>query len=251
MKKFLFSILGCIAYPFILINAQIGINLDYVSPDYVMQIHPKEIVSTDSSKDIFITKEGKVGLATKTPTADLSINGSLRINDGTQANNYVLTSMNSEGVSFWTTDSLSSVIRNATLKMKTRTFSASYNVTYNMVAFLESNTFSNNIEDASFDASTATLHLPSGYYFLSLAPPLELSGTNDFFFIRTYINNALFLESSGFTIGIGFTTFYHSNVDFDISFEYFWKRPTNSPTSEIRSYNPSLTMIFNAQQISL
>ncbi|NDW10817.1 hypothetical protein [Dysgonomonas sp. 520] len=109
IKKKLFSILTILLVG-IYANAQVGINTEM--PQGVVHIDPKGNTlpdGTNSGDDIIIRENGRVGIGVLSPTANLHIVGDMKIADGTQNANYVLTSDN-DGLGHWKPKTISSVI---------------------------------------------------------------------------------------------------------------------------------------------
>lgn len=84
------------------LNAQVGINT--FEPIGVLHIDSKGDTDISANKgdtdDVVILSDGRVGIGTTSPQSSLDVQGSLRIADGTQNANLVLTT-NDEGYAHW------------------------------------------------------------------------------------------------------------------------------------------------------
>ena len=166
MKMLLMLVI--IAMPFSFMRAQIGINTGKPFSSLLFHVDSKgntsSLLSTQDD-DIVVTEDGKVGIGTTAPNSDLTINGSLKIKNGTEGQGKVLAAM-SDGTAFWEKDILDSTIKNAVLDISTycRPY---YNVVYKVLP-TSSYAFSSTIDGASFDVSKGILHLPPGYYNISM-----------------------------------------------------------------------------------
>lgn len=148
-------------------------------------------------------------------------------------------------------DSLSLYIKKAALMIEPKSISPQYNTVYKITPSGGNYSFTNDIDGASFNITTGVLYLPSGFYNISMTSAIQT--TYDFFSMRTYINNDLFLESFGFTCSIGFNTLYESSSDFSVSFTSIWTKPDNSISKPmpIGSYSPSLRIQVFIEKILL
>ena len=87
------------------IAAQIGVYTE--SPSQLFHIDAAKNNNNASpsvsqmTDDVVFTTDGKLGLGVTDPKAKLHVNGSLRINDGTQAEGKILMSSNDEGLATW------------------------------------------------------------------------------------------------------------------------------------------------------
>ncbi|SHG47113.1 hypothetical protein [Dysgonomonas macrotermitis] len=83
-------------------NAQIGINTDSPLSGSIVHIDPlrNTLGSTNQSDDIVVSPDGYLGVGTINPVSNLSVNGTFRINDGTQKEDYILVS-DSDGIGSW------------------------------------------------------------------------------------------------------------------------------------------------------
>lgn len=110
MNKYTFSCFILFMTGYLMCFSQIGINTE--NPKALLHIHPNKDtnVTNDSINDFVITKEGKVGIGTLTPTNKLTISAETSTSDIYLPNGAtagaVLTSADSLGNAYWNTGSL-------------------------------------------------------------------------------------------------------------------------------------------------
>lgn len=92
------------------LNAQVGINTK--SPLGVLHIDAQANTNgiTNTEDDVIVTSEGRLGIGTIAPITALDIRGQLRIVDGSEGVDKVLTAVNSQGLGNWSTPDLKSKI---------------------------------------------------------------------------------------------------------------------------------------------
>lgn len=231
------------------IDAQVGINTN-PSSNLILHIDSQNNTTTSSAAsqtdDIVIDNEGRLGIGTTTPDADLTIKGSLKISDGTQATGLVLTAK-SDGTTHWVADTLKAVVNKLILSITTNNNSPQYNTEYTIKP-TSTSSITNTISGASFNSETGIISLPAGYYNISY--PATLSSTYDFFSMKMYINNTLFLQNCAYTASIGFNTLYESSSPFTIYFSYAWDRPANTGTALMTGYSPSIKSNICIEKLS-
>lgn len=96
------SILVLLFMPFMFIRAQISINIEKPFSNLLLHIDPKKNTTqiiTSQDDDIVITQDGKMGIGITTPDSDLTIKGSIKIDNRTQANGKNLAAK-SDGTAF-------------------------------------------------------------------------------------------------------------------------------------------------------
>lgn len=84
------------------VSAQIGINTESPLGSSLLHIDAKRNTSgsSNTTDDVVVSSQGYLGVGTTNPASNLSINGTFRMNDGTQRDGYVLVS-NADGIASW------------------------------------------------------------------------------------------------------------------------------------------------------
>ena len=84
------------------VSAQIGINTESPLSSSLLHVDAKRNSSGNSNTtdDVVVSSQGYLGVGTTSPVSNLSINGTFRMNDGTQRDGYVLVS-NADGIASW------------------------------------------------------------------------------------------------------------------------------------------------------
>lgn len=236
------------------VSAQIGINTEKPFSNLLLHIDPlrntSETAISTQLDDVVVSADGKIGLGTTNPAANLTVNnGTIRIADGTQADNLILTSK-SDGSAYWCVDTLDSVVQKLTY---TTNISPKTIYDNEIVVKPSSGTsdLSNAIEGAKFDTSNGLFTLPPGYYNISFLP--IVSSIYDFFVTNMYLDGSLYMQNTVYTASLGFNTSYESSSSFTISFSYWWNRPLNSNSVYMNSssYTPVLTINVIIEKISI
>ena len=231
--------------------AQIGINTDKPFSGLILHVDPKNNTLSTSistqSDDLVITNDGKMGVGTTIPSADLTIKGALKITDGTEKLGYVLTA-NSDGTAYWAADTLSLASKNKFMFILNQNMSSipQYDKEY-VVQTNSSPNLANTIAGASLDASKGIITLPPGVY--NICYETTMSTTFDFFSLMMHLNDQLFLKNECYTGGTGINTMYKSFSEFKIYFSYMWTRSPNSFSGAMSSYNPNVNSTINIERL--
>lgn len=162
-------------------NAQIGIYTE----------NPSQLFHVDAAKnnnnsfpsaalmadDVVFTTEGKLGLGVVNPQAKLHIDGSLRINDGTQADGRLLISSNDDGLATWGTVKINKI---ANWKL-----SGTVNVpTSGQVQFTGTSAVIDNEIDG-LSAGSNSLKISKGKYIIIVNGDLTLASEYGIFTIKS------------------------------------------------------------------
>lgn len=207
MKQYLIIIFTLIVVP---INAQIGINTENPLSSLLLHIDAKKDTSgtNNTDDDVVITTNGNVGVGTIAPTSSLTVNGSFRINDGSQAQDYILVS-DADGIGTW---------RNVTVnKYITWTLSGSLNFPgYVQVPLYDASTVTstltaNEILGASLSGGTVTL--PEGRYLLLVNGDQAVTEYGVF---EIMMNGALFQSFMVINSLAGGTSLFYTSIPVDI-----------------------------------
>lgn len=99
MKRYLIILFSLIVLH---TNAQIGINTNNPLSSLLLHIDAKKDTSgsANTADDVVVNANGYLGVGTTTPASNLSVKGSFRINDGSQAEDYILVS-DADGIGTW------------------------------------------------------------------------------------------------------------------------------------------------------
>lgn len=168
------------------INAQIGINTEAPLLSSVLHIDPKSNTSENNNitDDIIINSQGDLGIGTLNPTSNLTINGTFRMNDGTQKEGRILVS-NADGIASW-----KSIFVNQYVVWELvgkQTFND-----YTSTSLYNSETTSSTLirnEISGCTISGGVLTLPSGRYLLSINGDMA---EGEFCTIDLLINNSIY-----------------------------------------------------------
>lgn len=103
MKKIIVLIFSVLSFG---VSGQIGLFTE--GPSQLFHVDAAKNNNNNASPfptlmadDVVFTQNGKLGLGVINPQAKVHINGTLRVNDGTQANGKLLVSTNNEGLAKW------------------------------------------------------------------------------------------------------------------------------------------------------
>lgn len=164
--------------------AQIGVYTE--SPSQLLHIDAAKNNNNASpsvsqmTDDVVFTTDGKLGLGVTDPKAKLHINGSLRVNDGTQADGKLLMSSNDEGLATWGSVKINKI---ANWKL-----SGSVNVPASgMIQFTGTSTMIDNEIDG-LSAGTNSLRIPRGKYIVIVNGDLALVSEYGIFTVKTSVD---------------------------------------------------------------
>lgn len=192
MKKILTAAIAFIAIATYSQTGNVGINtstpsaaLDIVSKDSTSATKALEINNSSNTEMVTVLNNGNVGVGTSSPTNSLHVNGSFRLNDGTEQNARVLTS-DSNGVGTW--QALSAGNKTAVITGSgTQNFSTSSGST-----FSGTYTISSNQIGATVNATN--IFLSAGKYLITISEDIA-DGEYGIFTIRKGSNNAVLYTS--------------------------------------------------------
>lgn len=183
MKKIILAVLClfwlCHTY------AQIGVHTEAPSQLFHIDAAKNNNNSTPSAvqmtDDVVFTSAGRLGLGVINPQAKLHVNGSLRVNDGTQGNGKLLISSDNTGLATWGTIKINKI---ANWKLSgSVTIPASGQIQFTGTSVLIDN------EIVGLSAATNSLKMPKGKYIIIVNGDLAPASEYGAFYVKTSVDS--------------------------------------------------------------